>query len=710
MASQAMPRALFRARPNAGPQCALTGSPWSLAALHRGRGVAQTYLKKVAEGAERWAERAEKIKKGEIPHVWDVLNERGYMKDVAGTTKIIKETMRVKRIGAYVGVDPTADSLHLGHLIPFMALRAIVSNGVIAKNITKTHYQISKIWSNVAELKRKYEYPDDWAAKRHLLNNSMWLQGLSMVKQRMEGGEGISVGELIYPLFQGWDFWHMFKKLGIQMQIGGSDQFGNIVSGIDAVKIIRENEETGAARMPNEWCDQPLGFTVPLLTDSSGAKLGKSAGNALWLDEFKTSAFDLYGYFVRRSDDEVERLLKLLTFIPMAKIQDMMVEHRQDPTKRLAQHTLAFEVLSLVHGSQKALEEAQQHEFRFGGKLPPIVKVPTQDSGIVVPNNAPRSDIELPRSVLDLSPAKILFACGLASSASDGQRLVKQEGAYVAAQPGQKKGLVPGNLNWTPIKMWFPEETARYVLDDHILILRKGKHNVRIIELVSDEDWEKSKKIYPGQPLTGFVRRAKAAMKEQAEARGEPPMRAKDFRLQLLEQKKLWVANNPSIEFPTKRELRERSHWEKRGSSRRPRSTSFDPPSTGLNPPSTGFEPPSTGFEPPSTGFEPPSTGFSRPYSPRTRPPRMDRPRSGVTSSDFFGPSSSRLHSPRTRSTGKRRGSPKPGFSRSGEMTSYGRKLHGLPDSEDSKPGGPKSGGPGFRGPDAGGWNPNPIV
>lgn len=118
--------------------------------------------------------------------------------------------MRVKRIGAYVGVDPTADSLHLGHLIPFMALfwlwlhghpavtliggatarigdptgrvtsRAIVSNGVIAKNITKTHYQISKIWSNVAELKRKYEYPDDWAAKRHLLNNSMWLQGLSM--------------------------------------------------------------------------------------------------------------------------------------------------------------------------------------------------------------------------------------------------------------------------------------------------------------------------------------------------------------------------------------------------------------------------------------------------------------------------------------------------------------------------------------------------
>lgn len=378
----------------------------------------------------------------------------------------------------------------------------------------------------------------------------------------------------------------MYKKLGIQMQIGGSDQFGNIVSGIDAVKIIRENEETGAARMPKEWLNQPLGFTVPLLTDSSGAKLGKSDGNALWLDEYKTSAFDLYGYFVRRSDDEVERLLNLFTFMPAPKIQDIMVAHRQDPTKRLAQHNLAFEVLSLVHGSQRALEEAQQHEFRFGGKLPHIVKVPTPESGIIVPNNAPRSDIELPRSVLQLSPARILFACGLASSASDGQRLVKQQGAYVAAQPGQKRGLVPGNLNWTPIKMWFPEETIRYVLDDHLLILRKGKHNVRIIDLVSDEDWKASKRVYPGQPYAGLVRRTKEAMQEQAEAKGEPPMRAKDFRQQLLKQKKLWVANNPSLELPTKRELREVAHWKKRGSSR-PRSARQGLPRRGS--PKPGF-------------------------------------------------------------------------------------------------------------------------
>jgi tyrosyl-tRNA synthetase len=534
---------------------------------------------------------------------------------VSGSTpEKIKETMRIKRIGAYVGVDPTADSLHIGHILPFMPLfwlwfhgypavtllggatarigdptgrlqsRDHMSNSEISKNVTKIHYQLTKLWRNVVTLREKYGYEKDWAAKRHLLNNNMWLQGLSVydftkrlarhtrigpmlsrdtVKRKMNEGDGMSLGEFMYPLFQGWDFWHMYNKLGVQMQIGGSDQYGNIVAGIDALKVIRESEEAPHAKMPSDWHHEPMGFTVPLLLDSAGVKFGKSAGNAVWLDEFKTSAFELYGYFMRRSDDEVEKLLKLFTFMPVAKIQETMMEHQADPSKRVAQHTLAFEVLSLVHGSQKALQEAQQHKFRFGGELPHVINEPSKDSGIITPNNAPRSDIQLPQSVMKLSPAKLLFATGLASSNSDGQRLVAQQGAYVAAQPGQTRGLVPGNLSWTPMKMWFPEETAKYLIDERILILRKGKHNVRIVELVSDEEWDASGKIYPGQPYTGTVRRMTEQLEKEAEAAGKK-LTPNELKILLQEktreQQALKVVNNPDIELPSKQEIRERKY------------------------------------------------------------------------------------------------------------------------------------------------------
>jgi tyrosyl-tRNA synthetase len=384
----------------------------------------------------------------------------------------------------------------------------------------------------------------------------------------MTEGDGMSLGEFMYPLLQGWDFWHMYNKLGIQMQIGGSDQYGNITAGIDALKTIRETEEAPHLKMPSTWDHEPVGFTVPLLTDSAGNKFGKSAGNAIWLDEFKTTAFDLYGYFVRRSDEEVENLLKMFTFMPLEQISKLMEEHRAAPQERKAQHTLAFEVLSLIHGSQKAVQEAKQHEFRFGTKLPSgIVSEPTPDTGIVTVNNAPRSDIQLPRSIMSLSPAKILHACGLASSSSEGQRLLSAQGAYIAAQPGQKRGLVPGNLSWTPMKAWFPDETSKFLIDDRMLIMRKGKHNVRIVELIGDEEWKKSGQIYPGQPGTGLMRRMKEELKKDIEQKGKAVSDKELTQIALRKKGQLKVANNSDIELPNKHDVRERRArltWDRR--------------------------------------------------------------------------------------------------------------------------------------------------
>ncbi|KAI5467448.1 hypothetical protein BGZ63DRAFT_410412 [Mariannaea sp. PMI_226] len=610
MASRATILKLSSSRPVIRPQCINPLRP--LLDLRRARTISTTFLEKEAAGNERWQKRADKIQSGELPHVWDILQERGYIKDVAGNPETIKEIMRIKRIGSYVGIDPTADSLHVGHLLPLMPMflmwfhghpavtliggstarigdptgrlqsREIMSNSDISKNITKIHVQLKKIWVNVEHLKRKHGYEEDWAAKHHLLNNNMWLGSLTLyefakriarhirigpmlsrdtVKRKLNEGDGMSFGEFMYPLLQGWDFWHMYNKLGIQMQIGGSDQYGNIVAGCEALKIIRESEEAPHAKMPSGWQNDPLGFTVPLLTDSSGAKFGKSAGNAVWLDEFKTSAFDLYGFFMRRTDDEIEKLLKMFTFMPLETIQKVMLEHSEDPAKRVAQHALAFEVVSLVHGSQKALEEAKQHEFRFGGKLPTVINEPPTSSGIVTPNNAPRSDIKLPRSIMEKSPAKILHAAGLASSSSEGQRLVVQQGAYIAAQPGQTRGLVPGNLSWTPMKAWFPEETAKYLIDDRMLILRKGKHNIRIVELIDDKEWEASGQIYPGQPFTGVVRRLKEQLKKEAEEKGEILTDEQVIKIANERQanSSLKVANNPDIELPSKKEVRERA-------------------------------------------------------------------------------------------------------------------------------------------------------
>ncbi|PHH67308.1 hypothetical protein CDD81_35 [Ophiocordyceps australis] len=577
------------------------------------RQISTSYLIKVAEGKARWDERAKKIRSGELSNIWDVLNERGMIKDVAGRPDRIKRLIEAKRIGAYVGIDPTGDSMHIGHLVAMMPLfwlwfhghpaciliggatarfgdptgrdktRDIMSNAQITINITKMHYQLTRLWTNVIAMRDKFNYADDWAAKRHLLNNSMWLQGVTLydfgkriarhtrmgpllgretLKRRMDSGEGFTVGEFMYPMLQAWDFFHLSMKLGIQMQIGGSDQYGNILTGIDYVRLLRETEETPCVKHEDSWLDDVVGFTTPLLTDGAGEKMGKTTGNGLWLDEYKTTPYDLYGHFVRTADDEVAKYLKLLTFMPTEKIDKLMERHTADPSKRVAQHSLAFEVVSLVHGTEVAIQEVQQHQFRFGGDgleaLPRNFnfKTPAPDSGVVTPNNRPRIDIKLPRSVLDLSPGRILIAAGLAETGVEAQRLVKNQAAYVAAQPGQTRGLVPGTLNWTPIKMWFPGETARYVIDDKLLILRKGKHNVRIIELIPDTEFSDLGYTYPGQPYTGMVRRLKTQIAEKLRLEGKPATaQVVDQSLkQLLKDR---VESQSGSDIPTKSDIHE---------------------------------------------------------------------------------------------------------------------------------------------------------
>uniref|UniRef100_L2FXS7 Tyrosine--tRNA ligase n=1 Tax=Colletotrichum fructicola (strain Nara gc5) TaxID=1213859 RepID=L2FXS7_COLFN len=513
------------------------------------RWITQKVLEKRKNAELDWENRAELIKKGEVPHIWDLFEERGFIKDVAGRTPQVKELLRTKRIGAYVG-DPTGR----------LKTREVMANSEISVNITKIHYQMKKIWANVEALAQKHGIKLDKSANRALVNNNMWWQSLSLyevmkrlgrymrigpmltrdtVKNKMENGDGMSLAEFIYPMMQGWDFWHLYQKMGVQMQIGGSDQFGNIVAGIDAVKTIRDSEENPLFKMPGNWTDDPIGFTVPLLTDSSGAKFGKSAGNAVWLDG-------------------VEKLLRLFTFMPIESIQKTMAEHAEDPSKRIAQHTLAFEVVFLAHGASVAVREQNQHKFIHGKGQAPTGEV-TEGKQVNL-NNAPKMDMQLPHDLIYRQGiARILYAAGLASSVSEGHRIAKQGAAYVAAAPGQDmRGLVPGNLDWTPVKMWFPEDVPKFLIDGRVLILRKGKHNVRIIEVVTDLQWDESGKEYPGEPFKGKTRKTIQKLREIAERDGVRLSRKELNRMvaeRLAEEEtEIAVVNNPDIRFPTKSE------------------------------------------------------------------------------------------------------------------------------------------------------------
>ena len=339
----------------------------------------------------------------------------------------------------------------------------------------------------------------------------------------MENGDGMSFSEFSYPLLQGWDWWHMYNTKGIQVQIGGSDQFGNIVAGIDAVKHICANHPDPDVRKGKEATNhlmKPMGFTVPLLTAPSGEKFGKSAGNAIWLDKEQTSSYDLYQFFLRQADDNVSRYLKLFTFMPIDQIDAVVAEHMEDPKQRKAQHLLAREFVELIHGPEEAKAAELQHRLIFSSNSEATVEASsamqsaesadsTSKSPITL-NNAPGMRIILPASlVLTKSIGRILFGAGLATSASDGHRLASSQSVYIGGAPGnQGLPMSSAAVAFTPIKVWKTEDTQKYLLGgedgNKLLILRKGKHLVRIIEIISDAAWEKKKASgeevsYPGE-------------------------------------------------------------------------------------------------------------------------------------------------------------------------------------------------------------------
>ncbi|KAK6430913.1 tyrosyl-tRNA synthetase [Oleoguttula sp. CCFEE 5521] len=485
--------------------------------------------------------------------VLELLEARGYIKDIAGDRNVLSNLLRKKQVGVYAGVDPTAPSLHLGHLLPLMVLfwfylhghhavslvggatarvgdpsgrlksRERTASSIHASNAQSLHVEVEKLWQNAtaAGQKHGYECKTDW--RRQLLDNADWLGkvdivsflqllgsgmrigtmlGRDTVKNKLEKGDGMSFAEFSYPLLQAWDWWHMFSNHGVQLQIGGSDQYGNIIAGIDAIKHLAQTDQ-GSESSKLDDLTAPMGITVPLLTTSKGEKFGKSAGNAVWLDASLTSPFDLYGFLLRTSDQDLPRHLNLFTFLPAAAIDSLLKEHSKDPSKRLAHHVLATEVLQLVHGIEIAAETQTKHQEMRRPSLASLTRKPvTPGAERKAPNTDPDVTAEMHQEIIKLarsqventSIAKILHHAGLSPSVSAATRVLRSGGVYVASSEGsavrdsEAEAASGDGLMFTPVSVDQKLGDIASFVKDGVIVVRMGKWKVRVIEVVDDSE------------------------------------------------------------------------------------------------------------------------------------------------------------------------------------------------------------------------------
>lgn len=392
----------------------------------------------------------------------EILKERGYIyqhsSDVAEITDKEKRTL-------YLGIDPTADSMHVGHLQAMLVLRRFLENGhkvivllgggtgmigdpsgkseerilldeeTLERNAKGVQRQAQKLFkSDNFQIQNNL----DWLGKlkvidflrdigKHFSVNAMMSR--DSVKDRLENrDQGISYTEFSYMLLQSYDFLHLFENEGCDLQIGASDQWGNMVSGVDLIR--RKTGKTAYA------------LSFPLLVNkATGKKFGKSEGGAVWLDPVKTSPFDFYQFWFNTDDSDVEEYLFKMTMLPKADIEAVMAEQKENPAARAAQKNLAFEVTALVHGEDEAEKVAKASEDLFSGGIS---------------ENAPTIEI-MPRS----SVVSALIDSELASSKREARQFIEDG----AVQLNGEKIIVDRDITEDDFK----EGKA---------LLKKGKRNI----------------------------------------------------------------------------------------------------------------------------------------------------------------------------------------------------------------------------------------
>ncbi len=374
-----------------------------------------------------------------MTNVLDTLRERGFVQQLTHDEPLHK-LFATERVTAYVGVDPTADSMHVGHMLPIMALAhlqraghrpiALMGGGtsMVGDPSGKTEMRkmltLDDIEQNKkgirAQMARLLDFSEGQAL---MLDNADWLLKLNYVdflreigsqfsvnrmltaecfRARMERPDaGLSFIEFNYMLMQAYDFLVQFREYGCKLQIGGDDQWSNILAGTDLIRRLERGEA--------------FGLTLPLITTSSGAKMGKTVDGAVWLDPLKTSPYDFYQYWRNVHDADVERFFALYTFLPMDDVRRLGRAEGQAINE--SKKVLAFEITKLVHGEEEAMKAQQAAEALFskGG-----------DDANIPSTLIPAAELEAGISICEL-----MGRCGLTASKSEARRLIQQGGVTI---------------------------------------------------------------------------------------------------------------------------------------------------------------------------------------------------------------------------------------------------------------------------------------
>lgn len=402
-------------------------------------------------------------------NLYEDLKWRGLIKDI--TSPELEEKLNNGGMTFYIGADPTAESLHIGQFPTFLVAERLRRAGhkpiilvggatgrvgdprgtgerekadikVIESNFTKIQAQMKKLFGEDTLVVNNY----DWFKNYNYIDflrdvgkyvNVAYMINKDLVKRQME--VGISYAEFSYMLIQGFDFKYIHDNYGATLQFGGSDQWGNLTTGIEIIRKLN-NEEVYA-------------FSVPLIVDSTGKKLGKSYGNALWLDENKTSSYEMYQYILNFEDVMMEEYLKKYTFLSKEEIENIMKEHNEAPHLRIAQKRLAEEVIKFIHSEESYNKAVRITESLFKGEFENLSKDELEEAF----KGKEIKKVELGQNIVD-----VLIQMNAASSKREAREFISNNSIEI-------KGKKVTDLEKTI--------TEDDLINDTYLIIKRGKKN-----------------------------------------------------------------------------------------------------------------------------------------------------------------------------------------------------------------------------------------
>ncbi len=400
---------------------------------------------------------------------WEELKWRGLVKDVAGDD--IENKINNEKVTFYWGTDPTADSLHLGHYSSLItakrlmkmghnpillcggatgrigdprptAEREIISIDALNHNIECIRKQIDKIFDGKAKLVNNYEWFKEYNFLDFLRDigkyiNVNYMLSKDIIERRLD--TGITYAEFSYMLIQGYDFLHMFNTMGCTMQVEGSDQWGNITTGIELIRKLTGKDA--------------YAFTMPLILDATGKKFGKSEGNALWLDINKTSSYEMYQYLINTDDSKVYEYLKVFTFLTPEEIDEIMLKQNENPHLRIAQKALAKEIITDLHGKEEFNKALNISECLFSDRIWELSASEIIDSI----KDIPKFNVNSDELLLD-----VLVNNKVVSSKREAREMIS---AGAISINGKKETSLEKNI------------TKKDAIEDKVLLIKKGKKN-----------------------------------------------------------------------------------------------------------------------------------------------------------------------------------------------------------------------------------------